>query len=184
MTYHLWAITSSASAWSKTQAWFSTLCSNLNVACVSQFRAMLECYQLLEYHSLTCDAEVSGHCKCMFMCFPLQQGFSTQCYWHFGLDIFVFRSFPVYHRKFSSTLASHQMPGSFPCLWQPKMFPDVVKLPPEGGGWTVKLPCPRTSEKVSRFQNIRKIRFSTQRQNDDYNLLPKCCLGQTNHPCL
>ena len=93
MTYHLWAITSSASAWSKTQAWFSTLCSNLNVACVSQFRAMLECYQLLEYHSLTCDAEVSGHCKCMFMCFPLQQGFSTQCYWHFGLDIFVFEVF-------------------------------------------------------------------------------------------
>ena len=118
------------------------------------------------------------------MCFPLQEGFSTQCHWRLGLDIFVFRTCPVYHRKFSSTLASsHQMPGAFLCLWQPKMFPDAVKLPPEGGGWTVKLPCLRTSEKVPRFQNGREIRFPTQRQNDDYSLLPKCHSVQMNHPC-
>lgn len=71
-----------------------------------------------------------------------------------------------------------------PLLVTTKDVSRCCQTSPEGGGWTVKLPCPRTSEKVSRFQNIRKIRFSTQRQNDDYNLLPKCCSVQTNHPCL
>ena len=170
MTNHLWAITSSACAGSGTQAWFSTLCSNLNVAHLSHFRAILLCYQLLQYHRVL---PVTGRLLVIAnaMCFPLQQGFSTSVLLTFCIAyfFFFFRSCPVYYRMFSSTLASsHQMPGTFLCLWQQKLSPDVVKWSPGGGDWTVKLSRLRTSERFPRFHNIRKIRFPTQRQNDEY----------------
>lgn len=89
-------LTSSASAWSKTQAWFFTLCSNLNVACVSRFRAMLECYQLLEYHRvlpvIQKFLDIANACLCVFHYNRVSQPSATDISgWIFlFLEVFLF----------------------------------------------------------------------------------------------